>query len=246
LVELLTVLAIAGILAALVMPAMQSLQKVGRFNQSVYSMADSLSLARSYAMAKNTYVYVGLTEVDRSQSSMATPQNIGVGRVVISIVATNDGTSDLTGLSAAGLTQVRQAQKFDFFHVTSSGSFLTTTGNMAKPQNISSSAITLVPIPAATSPALPFSLPLGATTGSGKYNFSNTNSEVLCFNPQGEVLIPQTVSGVATLVAAQWLEIDLQPFSGNGSSSTAPQAATPDRAALLVDGTTGSVNVYRP
>src|SRR5258708_3064969 len=79
LVELLTVISIAGILAILGVPAVQSLQNAGGFNKSVYAMADSINLARSYAMANNTYVYVGLTEVDRTQNILASPQVVGNG-----------------------------------------------------------------------------------------------------------------------------------------------------------------------
>src|ERR1700734_3542471 len=100
LVELLTVISIAGILAILTVPAVQGLQQAGGFNKSVYAMSDSLNLARSYALANNTYVYVGLTEVDRTQNIMTSPQNPGVGRVALSIVATKDGTSDVSSWSA--------------------------------------------------------------------------------------------------------------------------------------------------
>ena len=118
LVELLTVISIAGILAVLTVPAMQGLQQSGNFNRSLYALSDSLNLARSYAMANNTYVYAGLTEVDCTQSTLASPQvNNGVGgRVILSIVATKDGTSDSSSWSATGanLVQVRQPQIYDF------------------------------------------------------------------------------------------------------------------------------------
>src|ERR1700678_1134106 len=103
LMEMLTVISIAAILAVLTVPAMQGLQTAGGFDKSVYAMADSLNLARSYAMANNTYVYEGLTEVDRTQNPLAVPQVVGngMGRVALSIVATTDGTSDYSSSSSA-------------------------------------------------------------------------------------------------------------------------------------------------
>jgi prepilin-type N-terminal cleavage/methylation domain-containing protein len=267
LVELLTVLAIAAILAILTLPAVEGLQKAGGFNKSVYALADSLNLARSYAMGNNTYVYVGLTEVDRSQNTLASPQLPGSGvvggtggRVVLAIVATTDGTSDSTSWSTTGanLTQVRQPQLYDFFHIANTSaasqtSFLTSatsTGNMAaKPSGITAATwitlVTTVPLPVATPPGATaaFSLPLGSTSGTGKYNFSNTNTQIICFNPQGEVLL----NGAT----CQRLEIDVQATTGNTTPALPASMASVANgknqfAALLIDGVTGSITVYRP
>jgi prepilin-type N-terminal cleavage/methylation domain-containing protein len=239
LVELLTVLSITAILAVLTVPAMQGLQSAGGFDKSVYAMADSLNLAHAYAIANNTYVYVGLTEVDRTQSPLASPQVVGngVGRVALSIVATMDGTSDANAWSTTGtnLAQVRQVQTFDFFHIASTVFPTVTTGNMARPANVST---TPALIPAASAPGTPFSLPLGSTSGSGKYNFTNNHTQVICFNPQGGVLLNGT--------AVQWLEIDVQPMVGTVTPPTPANVNKGNQAALIVDGVTGAVNVYRP
>jgi prepilin-type N-terminal cleavage/methylation domain-containing protein len=237
LVELLTVLSITAILAVLTVPAMQGLQSASGFNKSVYAMADSLNLAHAYAIANNTYVYVGLTEVNRTQNPGASPQVAGVGRVALSIVATTDGTSDVGSFSTTGtnLTQVRQVQTFDFFHIASTVFPTTTTGNMARPTNVST---TPALIPAASAPGTPFSLPLGSTSGSGKYNFTNTNTQIVCFTPQGGVLLNGT--------AVQWLEIDVQPMVGTITPTTPANVNKGNQAALVIDGVTGALNVYRP
>jgi len=245
LVELLAVLAIAAILAVLTTPAIQSLLKAGTFTKSVYAMADSLNLARTYAMANNTYVYVGLTEVDNTKPIQTNPQVAGTGRVALAIVATKDGTNDSTLLTTnygtgTFLTQVRQVQAFDFVHIvyTANAPLTTTvgTGNMVRPTNITTALLTQMKMPATAVPTTPFSIPLGSSLGSGKYNFyNNTSTQILCFNPQGGVLL----SGAAVL----WLEIDLQPMRGTVKPTTANE---PNRAALLIDGVTGSITVYRP
>jgi len=239
LIEMLTVVALTAILAVLATPALQGLQTAGGFDKSLYGIADSLNLAHSYAIANNTYVYVGLTEVDRTQNPATSPQAPGVGRVALSIVATKDGTSDAGAWSTTGtnLTQVRQVQTFDFFHVASKVFPTVTTGNMARPANVTA---TPALIPAAGLPATPFSLPLGSdeTSSGGKFNFNNTNTQVICFNPEGGVLLNGT--------AVQWLEIDVQPMVGSITPATPTNVNQGKQAALVVDGVTGAVNVYRP
>src|SRR5260370_21233767 len=79
LVELLVVITIIAILAFLALPAIQGLQKGGGFAKAVYDISDSLNLARSYALANNTYFFVGLTEGDRTQSMTAVPPTTGLG-----------------------------------------------------------------------------------------------------------------------------------------------------------------------
>jgi prepilin-type N-terminal cleavage/methylation domain-containing protein len=250
LVELLSVLAVASLLAVLSVPAIQGLNQASGFDKSVYAFADSLNFARSYAMANNTYVYMGLTEVNRAQSTLASPQTPGVGRVVLSIVATTDGTSDTGSFNSKGnnLTQVRQPQLFDFFHicyVNSTTGFLksgTGTGTMLLPSNIVSTSVTPLPLSSTTTftTTTPFSLPLGSTTGTGKYNFvsSSTSTGIICFNPQGEVLLNGT--------AVQWLEIDLQPTVGTATPAAPSNVNQGNIAALVIDGVTGSVTVHRP
>jgi prepilin-type N-terminal cleavage/methylation domain-containing protein len=238
LVELLTVISIASILAILSLPAVQGLQKAGSFNKAVYTMADSLQFARSYAMSQNTYVYVGLTEVARSQDPGVNPQTAGVGRVAMSIVATRDGVSDAATWSTAAATggniiQVRPVQTFDFLHISTNPFPAATTGNMARLLNVTPANISSI---TSVTPTTPFSLPLGSAVGSGKYNFNNLG--VICFNPQGEVLMNGS--------AVQWLEIDIQPMVGMVTPPTVTNANQGNQAALVVDGVAGAVTVYRP
>jgi prepilin-type N-terminal cleavage/methylation domain-containing protein len=230
LVELLVVIAIIAILTVLALPAIQGLQKGGSFTQSVYSISDSFNLARSYALANNTYVYVGLTEVDRTQSAATLPQAAGLGRVVMACVASKDGTN-----STANLSQIRPTQIFDFLHIAASAS---TTGNMARPANLTATGADIYNLGGqylTATPSPTFSVPIGSTA---KYNFTTagttTGSWVITINSQGNILPNGTQH--------QWLEIDLQPMKGNA----APTAAQGNQAALVIDGVTGAVTVYRP
>jgi len=222
LVELLVVVALIGILTALALPSLQGLQRSGGFNKNVFQLADDIHLARTYAMSESSYVYLGLTEIDRNQNPGASPQVAGVGKVIVGMVGTTDGTSNN---ATTNLTQLRPPQVLDMLYIASSLP-AGTSGGMARPStNVSNyeggSSIFLSP----------FALPPGSALNAGKYNFSTS----IAFNPQGAV--------TATGSAVQWAEIDLQPYSGNPA---APANATGNQAALIIDGATGAVTVYRP
>jgi prepilin-type N-terminal cleavage/methylation domain-containing protein len=85
LIELLTVIAIVSILAAVSIPAITSLNRSGNINNTILKVSLQLEQARSYAMAHNTYVWVGFAQ----DSNKAT--------VSMAIMASKTGQkSDLT------------------------------------------------------------------------------------------------------------------------------------------------------
>src|SRR5438477_5775180 len=92
LVELIVVIGIIILLTALLTPAFTNLKRAGDVTSAAYTIKGVLEQARTYAMANNTYTWVGFYEEDASQSS-TNPATAGVGRLVMSIVASNDGTT---------------------------------------------------------------------------------------------------------------------------------------------------------
>jgi prepilin-type N-terminal cleavage/methylation domain-containing protein len=245
LVEMLAVMAIMAILAVLAVPAIEGLNQSQSFSGSISGLSDSLNFARSYAVAQNTYVYVGFTELDRTQGESASPQVPGVGRVAVSLIATKDGTSDSSSWDSSGadVELVRPVEVFDFLHIASAPFPTASTGPMARPSGENATALVM---PASVAPALPFSLPLGSTPGSGKYNFSNESSQVICFNPQGQVLLPTTVAGSIVLQPAQSLELDIQPVKGSTPPALPTNVTQGILASVVVDGISGAITVYRP
>lgn len=86
LIELLCVMAIIGLMLVIVVPATGSLKGSGSVNDASLNIALILEQARSYAMANNTYVWVGFS----------TGSNNGTSRVIVSAVAGTTGlASDL-------------------------------------------------------------------------------------------------------------------------------------------------------
>src|SRR5256885_2449909 len=96
LLELLIVVGIIGLLLVLIAPAFTYIKGGTDVTSAAYTIKGVLDTARTYAKANNTYTWVGFYEEDVSQSS-TNPATSGVGRLVMSIAASKDGTMLYTG-----------------------------------------------------------------------------------------------------------------------------------------------------
>lgn len=94
LVELMVVIGLMTLLLALMIPALNPLKTAADLTSAGYRINGALQQGRAFAMANNTYVWVGFYE---ENSGASTPTNTvppyaGRGRVVIGSVAATDGT----------------------------------------------------------------------------------------------------------------------------------------------------------
>src|SRR5205814_1611240 len=105
LLEMLIVMGIIAILMVLLAPAFTSIKSGTDVTSAAYTIKGVLDQARTYAMANNTYTWVGLYEEDASQPS-TNPATPGTGRVVLSIVASKDGTTVYTGALTSPATEL--------------------------------------------------------------------------------------------------------------------------------------------
>ena len=234
LVEILAVLSIASILSLLVSTGFQSILGTVE-NGQVSDIANTFVRARAYAMANNTYVFVGIQEVNASNPSTGT-QTPGVGRIGVTVVASSDGTRGYqTSISAStpltSLNVVLPVRHYDNLHLTTSSGI----ANSVLPNASTGSTYNLANTSAASFTT--FTWPLGSASpqyptfgGSGI-----SNNTVIQFNPQGEA---QIVTGQYTDSILQWIEIDLSPTPGTTVSGSNP-------ATILIDGASGSVSTYR-
>lgn len=69
LAELLTVLAIIGVLVTLSVPALRGVSETGSMTQAITRVSGTLELARNYAVANNTHAWVAFTENATSDES---------------------------------------------------------------------------------------------------------------------------------------------------------------------------------
>lgn len=252
LIELITVVAILGLVMAFTVPAFQTINKANALNKAATGVSGVLERARAYAMANNLYVYVGIVEVNADESETAVPQKAATatagGRLAMAAVAVRDGTRGYTLLSSlpdpgwtaynngASLVALGNLEVFENMHLAASLGTPPTDGPMARPAVSTSYRLGN----AACKSVTPFAWPLGSPLDAGQcqYYFE----KVIQFDPQGVARI-QYSTNQDNIV--RWMEIGLQQTHGSMVPAV-PEAGTGAVAAILIDGMTGSVRNYRP
>ncbi len=272
LLELLIVVGIVALLMVLIAPAFTYIKGGTDVTSAAYTIKSVLDTARTYAKANNTYTWVGFYEEDVSQSSVIPapdPRCTGcVGRVVISIVASKDGTdlganpsSSATGtenfIDATKLTQVTKLVKIDNVHLplfdlgTGTGSTFDARPSPTPRTDAPFSRFgELNALPPNTAPyeatnggltKFPFQYPVGNPVPTWQYRFRRT----LQFNARGDSRINSTYD------SRRVVEVGLlqthgsatpPPRSGGGTSFVTWDGNV---AALQINGFAGDVRIFR-
>jgi len=219
-IELLSVMAIIGMLTVAAVPALNNIKGGGDLSKASYDISGVMEQARSYAMARNTYVFVGIAEVDGALPESAAQTSPGVGRVMLAAVASKNGKKNM---DSSNLVPVARIYRFNNVHLDDQVGML---GNLARPTVDPSNKVASGSF--ATDTSYAFDWPVG---GSAKYSFK----KVICFSPSGAAF-----NELATGDFAKWMEVGLVEARGNSVP------AKPNAAAVLLDGVTGSVAGYRP
>ena len=264
LVELLVVMGVIAILIGLTGPVIRAIKGAEDINSAVYGISDVLGQARAYALANNTYVYVGLGEFDAAQADSGT-QKVGTGRLAVSVIATRDGTRSYSpytgdvytdwqqnnyssgGTSAgvaADFVSIDRAKQYNNVHLIDlDPAKIPGSGPMCRP------AVTDAIFRMGTTPdsatATPFSYPVGSNLTGGRYTFNR----VIQFDPQGEARsIPKTSPGgnYQPSGVPDRIEIALEPANGNQPVPVPANQTSGNLCVLQVDGMTGSTSIYRP
>ena len=222
LVEIMSVMAIMSLIAVAMPSVIGAFTSAGKLTQSASDISSVLTHARAYAMAKNTYVYVGIQEVDAVHATSAN----GVGKVAVVTAASLDGTRPYTtgALNTSNIAVVMKPQFFTNTHITTAASLTNGSNMTTRP----AASIDL----SSTSATTTFQFPL---TGTAQFSFT----KVVEFDPQGVARV-QTGASFNPSVQA-YIELPLVPAHGN-----AAVANISNQAAVQVDGITGAVSLYRP
>ena len=236
LIELLVVMSIIAILLVLMAPAFTTLKSAGDVTSAANTIKGVLDQARTYAMANNTYTWVGFYEEDVSKPS-ANPATTGIGRIVMSIVASKDGTmiytaplTTLVTLTPANLIQIGKLTKIDNVHLkTFPDATATPPPDTFDRRPAVGSTAAKIGDNAPPNPSLTFQYPVGSTA---QYTFT----KAVQFNPRGESVIDNS-NYTLTPVS----EIGLLPTHGNVTPSSTPA----NLVAIQFTGAGGDVKIYR-
>jgi Tfp pilus assembly protein FimT len=259
LLELLIVVGIIGLLLVLITPAFTTIRGGSDVTSAAYTIKGVLDTARTYAKANNTYVWVGFYEEDESQPSTS-PAVAGNGRVVMSIVASKDGTtvynSNSTSIDPTKLIQVGKLVKVDNVHFpilnpgnNTGDTFDTrpwplptpTPGNDSRFGELNQSGSATAPT---TNTQFPFQYPVGSPAPTAQYTFQKT----LQFNPRGESTINSGLGvGGVTYSVKPIVEIGLIQTHGSLVPTPTPSAGNyiGNAAAIQITGFGGNVKIYR-
>ena len=228
LLELLIVVGIIGLLFVLIAPAFTYMKGGTDVTSAAYTIKGVLDTARTYAKANNTYVWVGFYEENVENAASPNLSSPSIGRVIMSVVASKDGTNIATGgaISSANLMQVGKLTKVENVHLTAftdgSGQAPADTFATRPPVTFNGMQYSLVGMPISTTP---FTYPVGSP-----YTFSRT----VQFSPRGEAVIGNSAQNSPQTGA----EIGVQPTHGATPDSTNP-------VAIQFTGIGGNVQIYR-
>jgi hypothetical protein len=246
--ELLVVLFLVAILGSVALAAFTSLAHHQNASTSAYDIADIFKQARNHALSNNTHVFVAILEEDLAKPLAAPPPRTGIGRVVIAVFESADGTKGFDNSSSPQVSWKAQYQNgrnlrplgrlrvFDNLHLSASLGTPPAKGAMARPEvnyyyrlgHSSCSSVT------------PIAWPIGRDLEGGyQYLFE----KVVRFDPVGTPRI-QYKTNADTIV--HWMEIGLQPTHGNQWLGPSPDPNTGNQAAILIDGISGEARIFRP
>ena len=259
LIELLIVTFMITLLMLLLAPAFKSLKGAEDTTVAAYVIKDVVEQARSNAMANNTYTWVGFYEEDGSVPSASPTATPGNGRVVMSIVASIDGTN-IYGSNTSGtidptkLRQIGRLVKLDNVHLplfaigTGTGETFETrpavqfdpTGgyNYSRFGELNVSPPNTAPL---TTP-FNFQYPVGNPAPAAQYRFR----KLLQFSPLGEARVNGNTYDIRRFVEIGLIQTHSNivpvPTSGGGTSTATYNGNV---VALQISGFGGNVKIYR-
>jgi prepilin-type N-terminal cleavage/methylation domain-containing protein len=258
LIELVVVIAIIALLTAFLVPAFTNLKGASDLTNAAYTIKGVLEQARTCARVNNTYAWVGFYEENGSIPS-TNPPTAGTGRLVLTSVASADGTTIYGATPGAidptRLTQIAKLVKVDNLHLplfaigTGTGDtfdtrpalqFEPTAGyNYARFGELNAPAPNTAPY---TNSPYPFQYPVGNPAPAAQYTFLKT----LQFSPRGESRINGNNYDVRRVVEIGLLQTHggTVPAAANGAG-TSTATYNGNVIAVQISGLGSIVKLYR-
>jgi prepilin-type N-terminal cleavage/methylation domain-containing protein len=247
LVELLVVIAIILVLTLLLTPAFTSLKPAGDVTSAAYTIEGALDQARTYAMANNTYSWVGFYEENTTDTAPTSslPPYPGKGRVLTASVYSVDGTKIFENIATSAalppdrIKQIGKLTRMEGLHVADIGAPPSPTPNPT-PQASSLAARSALPYTENSlivPPGDHYNRVSSDSADTTKFNFAAENYtfyKTVRFDPRGQANINSTYD------LRHVAEIGLRPTHGD-----VVDVNNPNVAAIQFTGVGGNVKIYR-
>jgi type II secretory pathway pseudopilin PulG len=233
LLELLIVVGIIGLLLVLIAPAFTYIKGGNDVTSAAYTVKGVLDTARTYAKANNTYTWVGFYEENTANPISPNTDAPAVGRVIMSIVASKDGTNIATTnpIDATKLFQVGKLTKIDNLHLAAfaDGSGTGSTFDTRPPVTFNGTQYSLAGVANSTTP---FQFPVGNPVPPAQYTFL----KAVQFSPSGDARMNNNVNSAQTAA-----EIAFEPTHG----AAVPAPVPANVVAVQFTGLGGAVKIYQ-
>jgi len=184
-VELLAAMAVIVLMTVAVVPAFNGIQGAGNVTKAAYDVSSLLDQAKSYAMANNTYVFVGIAERDGLDATKT-----GVGQIVVSVMGSKDGTRAF-GANNANLAPISKLRRLSNVHL---GDTLPNSGALSRPSVADSYRV-------------------GNSAFQAESTFTSSGisfSKIIQFDPAGTAAVQ-----ASSPLIPQWMEVGMVPARGN-------------------------------
>jgi type II secretory pathway pseudopilin PulG len=261
LIELMVVMGIMILIVGLSAPGIVGMKKSRNIVAAGYAISGLLEQARMYAMANNTYVWVGFFEEDGTRSSQV-PAVVGNGgRLVMAAVASQSGEryQDVAspasfglgdGSNPVNLVLISRLIKIDNVRLSGANTSSVTSNNPRRPVvsngcQVGDSSLQVPKNSAGNfASSICFTFPLGGAGNSAVAQY--TFAKVIEFDPQGEAskIGENTTNGSGI---PGMMEVALVPMQGGMLDSRYSGANTNKAAvAVQIEGFSGQVRIYLP
>src|SRR6266496_2854234 len=243
LLELLIVVGIIGLLLVLLAPAFTTIKGGTDVTSAAYTIKGVLDTARTFAKANNTYTWAGFYEENVANPASPNADTPAVGRIIMSIVASKDGSEVYTSVGSPAadmdptgtkLLQVGKLIKLDNMHLRTFANGTGTGDTFPNRPAIPGGSPDNAKIgDTSPDPSLRyFHYPATVPEGQRQYRFV----KMIQFNPRGECR-PQNDNYEMRAV----IEVGLQQTHGTNP----PALADPKNCAVQLSGFSGDVKIYR-
>jgi prepilin-type N-terminal cleavage/methylation domain-containing protein len=235
LLELLVVMGIIAVLLVAVAPALTSIKGSGDIASAAHTISDALQQARTYAIANNTYVWVGFFEESASQAP-ANPGIAGIGRVVISTISSKDGTivynpNSLKAIDPSRVSQIGKLIRISGIHLATFNDGKGTGENFDTRPPVGSNTARIGDSTPPNPSLTPFQYPVGSSASAPQYTFV----KAVEFSPRGEARIDNSNYSYKAVA-----EVGLQPTHGSTVDTNSRNVV-----AIQFGGLGGNFKIYR-